>query len=127
MVYSKLYVKIEKDYQIIVVVYVDDIIFGGCKNEICKYFANQMQWEFEMFMIGKFSYFLGLQVNQLEKGIFISQFKYVKYVKEMLKKFTMEDCKAIGTPMNTRCKMRKVDKSPTIEQKMYKSMIGSLL
>lgn len=51
MVDSTLYVKYEKDYQIIVVVYVDDIIFGGCKDE------------FEISMIGEVSYFLGLQVN----------------------------------------------------------------
>lgn len=68
--------------------YVDDIIFGGCKDELCKVFTNQMQNEFEMFMIGELTYFLGLQVNQLKIGIFISQ---IKYVKEMLKKFTMED------------------------------------
>jgi len=71
----------------VIVVYVDDIIFGSKKNKICKEFSNQMQSEFEISLVGDLSYFLGLQINQLNRGIFISQ---IKYVKEMLKKFNME-------------------------------------
>jgi hypothetical protein len=41
-----------------------------------------MKIEFEMSMIGELSYFMGLQVNQISTGIFISQ---EKYLKEMLK------------------------------------------
>lgn len=66
-----------------VVVYVDDIVFGGDDN-VCKDFALQMQTKFEMSMIGELSFFLGLQVSQLGAGIFLSQ---TKYTKEMLKKF----------------------------------------
>lgn len=71
MVDSNLYVKIMKDYQLIIIFYVDDIIFGGCKDEICKEFIDQMQNEFEISMLCKFSYFLGLQVSQLDKYIHI--------------------------------------------------------
>lgn len=60
-------------------------------------------------MMGELSYFLDLHVNQQEKGIFISQ---VKYVKEMLKKFNMEDNKPLSTPMKTSCKLSKMDTSP---------------
>jgi len=42
MVDSNLYIKSKNGNQIIVVVYVDDIIFGGCKDELCKDFANKM-------------------------------------------------------------------------------------
>ena len=45
----------------------------------------------------------------------------------MLKKFGMEDCKPISTPMITGCKLRKDDESKEVDQKMYRSMIGSLL
>lgn len=88
MVDSKLYVRAQNDNQLIIIMYVDDIIFGGFKNKICKEFFDQMQIEFEISMMGEFSYFLGLQINQLDKGIFISQ---IKYMKEMLKKFNMEE------------------------------------
>jgi len=70
-----------------------------------------MQNEFEMYMVGYFSYFMGLQVNQLDKGIFISQ---IKYVQEMLKKFNMEDSKPMSTSMMTNCKLSKEDNCPPL-------------
>jgi len=45
---------------------------------MCKAFANQMKSEFEMSMLGEMNLFLGLQITQTKKGIFISQTKYVK-------------------------------------------------
>ena len=75
-------------------------------------------------MIGELSFFLGLQVNQMKNGIFISQNKYVK---EMLKKFTMDDCKPVSTPMMIGCKLSKDDQAPSIDQTQYRFMIGSLL
>jgi len=83
MVDRNLYIIIEKGTHLVVIVYVDDIIFGGSRDELCKEFADKMQIEFEIFMLGELSFFLGLQVNQMKNGIFISQ---IKYVKEMLKK-----------------------------------------
>jgi hypothetical protein len=61
-----------------------------------------MQIEFEMSMIGELSYFLGLQVNQSSTGIFTSQ---EKYLKEMLKKFQMEDSSPDSTLMVVGCVM----------------------
>jgi hypothetical protein len=75
-------------------------------------------------MIGELSYFLGLQVNQSSAGIFISQ---EKYLKEMLKKFQMEDSSPISTPMVVGSKLSKDDISPDVDQRTYLSMIGSLL
>lgn len=45
-----------------VMVYVDDIIFGGGKNYMCKEISKQMKKEFEMFLLGEHSFFLGLQI-----------------------------------------------------------------
>ena len=55
-----------------------------------------MASEFEMSMIGELSQFLGLQIKQIKNGISVSQGKYIK---DMLKKFGMDDAKAISTPM----------------------------
>jgi hypothetical protein len=77
-----------------------------------------------MSMLGELSFFLGLQISQSNKGIFISQ---TKYIKEMLKKFKMEDCKPVSTPMITGCKLSKDDESPEADHTMYRSMIGILL
>ena len=53
--------------------------------------------EFEMSMIGEFSYFLGLQIKQIKNGTFMSQGKYIK---DMLKKFGLDEAKAISTNAN---------------------------
>ena len=66
----------------------DDIIFGSNDDRLSKKFSTNMQSEFEMSLLGELTYFLGLQISQQEKGIFICQ---TKYIKEMLKKFKMED------------------------------------
>ena len=121
---SNLYVKKEESSQVVVVIYVDDIIFADNREELCKDFAETMRTEFEMSMIGELSFFLGLQVHQTEEGIFISQ---VKYVKEMLSKFKMEDSKPVSTPMTIGCKLSKDDKSLSVDHTLYRSMIGSLL
>jgi len=120
---SNLYFKINHEDILIVEVFVDDIIFGG--NEcMCKAFADQMKSEFEMSMFGEMNFFLSLKIVQSDKGIFISQSKYMK---ELLKKFGMEDSNPVGTPMVTGCKLSKDDDSPKENKKRYRSMIGGLL
>jgi hypothetical protein len=56
----------------VMVVYVDDIIFGINLTTLRRNFSTKMQEEFEMSMLGELSFFLGLQVNQIENGIFVS-------------------------------------------------------
>jgi hypothetical protein len=83
-----------------------------------------MHNEFEMSLLGELSFFMGLQICQRNQGIFISQ---TKYIIEMLKRFGMEYCKPVITPMQTNCKLRKNDDSKSTDQRKYRSMIGNLL
>eukprot|EP00253_Pinus_taeda_P027196 PITA_27196 len=87
-------------------------------------FALVMQKEFEMSLLGELTYFLGLQVQQNRDGIFLSQ---TKYLKQILKKYGMEDLKLVCTPMVTGCSLSANDESTTVHQPTYRSMIGSLL
>jgi hypothetical protein len=80
--------------------------------------------EFKMSMIGELSYFLSLQIKQLKNGTFVSQDKYIK---DMLKKFRMKDAKAISTPMGTNKNLESDASGNMVDQKMYRSMIRSLL
>ena len=80
--------------------------------------------EFEMSMIGELSYFLGLQIKQLKNGTFVSQGKYIK---DMIKKFGMIDSKVISTPMGTNGNLDSDASGNMVDQKLYWSMIGSLL
>jgi len=59
-------------------VYVDDLIFGGDLEKMVHNFAQEMKKQFEMSMLGELTFFLGLQVIQDEKSIFISQSKYLR-------------------------------------------------
>ena len=59
-------------------VYMDDIIFGATNEMLCEDFSKLMQIEFEMSMMGELKFFLGLQIKQTPKGIYIHQTKYVK-------------------------------------------------
>ena len=102
----------------------DDTIFGSNVDRLSKNFATKMQREFEMYLLGELTYFLGLQISQQEKGIFIF---HAKYVKEMLKKFKVEDCKPVLTLMLIGCKLSIDDSSKELDQRLYISMIGSLL
>jgi hypothetical protein len=67
-----------------------------------------MQNEFEMSLLGELSFFLGLHIHQSNKGICIFQ---TKYIREMLKRFRMDDYKPVMTPMQTNCKLSKDDDS----------------
>ena len=73
-----LYPKIENDKLLIIVVYVDDIIFGSNEESMSQNFASVMQQEFEMSLLGELTYFLGLQVQQTKDGIILTQTKYLK-------------------------------------------------
>ncbi|GKF12425.1 retrovirus-related pol polyprotein from transposon TNT 1-94 [Tanacetum coccineum] len=77
-------------------VYVDDIIFGSTKKELCNAFEKLIHEKFQMSSVGELTFFLGLQVQQKKDGIFISQDKYVG---EILKKYGFTEVKTASTPM----------------------------
>ncbi|GKC71155.1 retrovirus-related pol polyprotein from transposon TNT 1-94 [Tanacetum coccineum] len=60
---------------LLVQIYVDVIIFASTNTAMCDEFANQMTNKFKMSMMGKMSFFLGLQISQIPRGIFINQSK----------------------------------------------------
>jgi hypothetical protein len=105
-------------------IYVNDIIFGSTNQDFYEKFGKMMASEFEISMIREHSYFLGLQIKQIKNGIFVSQGKYIK---GMLKKFGMDDAKAISTPMGTNGYLDSDASGNMVDQKMYRSMIRSLL
>src|SRR4030066_1049797 len=85
-------------------IYVDDIVFGGMSSKMVELFVKQMQSEFEMSLVGELTYFLGLQIKQMEDTIFISQSKYSKNI---IKKFGMENAGHKRTPAATHLKLTK--------------------
>jgi hypothetical protein len=105
-------------------IYVDDIIFGSTNQEFCEEFGDMMSQEFEMSMIGELSFFLGLQVKQTKDGTFNCQSKYVN---DLLKRFSMNNSKPIKTPMATNAHLDLDEGGNSVDLKLYRSMIDSLL
>ncbi|GJW77639.1 retrovirus-related pol polyprotein from transposon TNT 1-94 [Tanacetum coccineum] len=87
---------------LLVQIYVDDIIFGSTNPKYSKRFEKLMHSRFEMSLMGEMKFFLGLQIHQSPKGIFINQ---AKYALEILKKHNMDNCHSIGIPLATKPKL----------------------
>ncbi|GJU54242.1 retrovirus-related pol polyprotein from transposon TNT 1-94 [Tanacetum coccineum] len=116
MVDNTLFTKKSKSHLIIIQIYVDDIIFGSTSQNLCNDFAKIMHDEFEMSMMGELNFFLGLQIKQMEDEIFFNQSKYIK---DMLKKFKLENSKPTKIPMSTEIKLTKDDEANSVESSKY--------
>ncbi|GJY94976.1 putative ribonuclease H-like domain-containing protein [Tanacetum coccineum] len=105
-------------------VYVDDIIFRSTNKELYTAFEKLVKDKFQMSSIGELTFFIGLQVQQMEDGIFISQDKYVA---EILKKFNYTNVKSASTPVDLENPLVKDEDANDVDVHLYRSMIGSLM
>jgi isopentenyldiphosphate isomerase len=105
-------------------VYIDDIIFGGSSHVPMSSFQEMMEKEFQMSMMGKLTFFLGIQVKQTKQDTFIHQ---AKYMKDLKKKFNMAELKPVSTPMSTATSLDLDENGKAADQREYRSMIDSLL
>jgi hypothetical protein len=83
---------------LLVQIYVDNIIFGGSSRTLVCRFQEMMESEFQMSMMGKLTFFLGIQVKQTKQSTFVHQFKYTK---DLMKKFNMAELKPVSTLMSS--------------------------
>ncbi|CAL2268742.1 unnamed protein product [Prunus armeniaca] len=87
-------------------------------------FKKNMMKEYEMTDLGTMRYFLGIQVQQSDEGIFISQ---EKYAENLLKKFKMLKSKPMDTPMAINLKLTSNDGAPKFDASIYRTVVGSLI
>ncbi|GJV20571.1 putative ribonuclease H-like domain-containing protein [Tanacetum coccineum] len=111
-----LFIKRYKGDILLVQVYMDDIIFGSTKKELCNAFEKLMHEKFQMSSMGELTFFLGLQVEQKNDGRFISQDKYVGGI---LKKFRFTEVKTASTPMETQKPLLKDEDGEEVDVHMY--------
>nr|GEV92452.1 copia protein [Tanacetum cinerariifolium] len=105
---------------LLVQIYVNDIIFAASTPELCDLFANLMCSKFKMSMMGKISFFLGLQISQSPRGIFINQSKYAL---ESLKKYGFESYDPVDTPMVEKSKLDEDKEGKVVDPSHYHDMI----
>jgi hypothetical protein len=77
-----------------------------------------------MSMMGELTFFLGIQVKQTKQCTFVHQ---AKYTKDLLKKFNMAKLKIVSTPMSSAASLGPDEDGEAVDQREYRSMIGSLL
>jgi hypothetical protein len=105
-------------------IYVDDIIFGSTNKSFCDEFSKIITDMFEMSMMEVLTFFLGFQIKQAKEGTFIRQ---MEYTHDILKKFGMDKAKSIKTSMGTNGHIDLDLDGTSVDQKVYRFMIESLL
>ncbi|GJW59992.1 retrovirus-related pol polyprotein from transposon TNT 1-94 [Tanacetum coccineum] len=109
---------------LLVQICVDDIIFASTDPVLCETFSEIMCLKFKMSMMGKMSFFLGLQISQSPKGVFLNQSKYSL---EIIKKYGMETSDPMDTPMVEKSKLDADPQGKEVDRTRYHGMIGSLI
>jgi hypothetical protein len=109
--------------QLVVGVYVDDLIITGTNCEDIKLFKQEMATIFKMTDLGLLRYFLGIEVRQSKEGISLSRGAYAA---QILERNGMKECNPCQTPMETRLKLSKMSTEPLVNATVYRSIVGSL-
>ena len=115
-------VKKIKNGLLIIVIFFDEIIFGGNDEASDKFSKKNEEWIWHEHD-RRNEVFPKIANCTKKDGLFISK---TKYLKDLLKRFGLESCKPIGTPMIISHKLSSKDETPTVEQKKHRSMIGGL-
>ena len=84
---TTLFIQKDNNYFVIAQIYVDNIVFSATNDSLAQSFADEMKKIFEMSMVVELTYFLGLQVKQMNSGIYINQ---AKYARNLVKRFELE-------------------------------------
>ena len=99
-----IYTRRNRDAQLVVGVYVDDLVIIGASCEDIKKFKMEMADVFRMSDLGLLRYYLGIEVRQTTAGITISQGAYAA---KILEKSGMTGCNTCQIPMAPRLKLSK--------------------
>nr|GEW36833.1 hypothetical protein [Tanacetum cinerariifolium] len=115
-----LFIRREGKDILLVQIYVDDNIFSSTTTELCDKFSEIMYSKFNMSMMGKISFFLGLQISQSPRGIFLNQSKYSL---ESLKKYGMKSCDPMDTLMVEKSKLDEDPQGKAIDPTHYRAFL----
>ncbi|KAD4180022.1 hypothetical protein E3N88_28613 [Mikania micrantha] len=108
---------------LLVGVYVDDLIVTGSCEESIAMFKRQMEGKFEMSDLGPLAYYLGIEVQQGQEGITITQ---TAYVRRILEEAGLSDCNSTKVPMDPGLKLSKTEGGKPVNATNYRRLIGCL-
>ncbi|GJU92104.1 putative ribonuclease H-like domain-containing protein [Tanacetum coccineum] len=113
----------QKGHILLVQIYVDDIIFGSTKKELCDEFEKLMKDKFQMSSYGESYLLLALQVNKKRRHFYQSD----KYVMMILRKFKYTRCESASTLTDLENPLVQDGDAAEVDEHLYRSMIGSLM
>ena len=121
---ATLFVKKVGKTVVYLVVYVDDLLITGNNESYIASMKKELKKGFEMTDLGHVHYYLGIEVIQHPKFIFLSQ---KKYIGDLLNKFGMDDCKPLSTPMEQNLKLTSIEGKEFEDATKYRQLVGSLI
>ncbi|KAJ7533740.1 hypothetical protein O6H91_13G062100 [Diphasiastrum complanatum] len=108
----------------LIALYVDDLIITKNNQEMIDMIKKDLMEQFEMTDLSLMHYYLGVEVWQKGHEVSLTQ---VKYVKELLHRFRLQDCKPVNTPIEPGKRLSKLDESQSFDATMYRQLVGSLI
>ncbi|KAL6461003.1 hypothetical protein MHYP_G00309690 [Metynnis hypsauchen] len=116
-----IYTKLSDKGKVILLVWVDDIVVAA-SNEMClREVKEKLKSKFKMKDLGHLTHFIGIDFTQKDGSIKMNQSKYIK---DILKRFGMAECKTRATPSELKCDL--TPDGEQTDQRKYREMLGSL-
>jgi hypothetical protein len=118
-----IYVRQNGDAQLVVGVYIDDLVITSSDCDDIKSFKEEMAVAFKMSNLSMLHYYLSIEVKQSVSGISLSQGAYAI---KLLERCGLTRCNPCQTPMEARLKLSKQSTQPLVDATAYQSIVGSL-
>jgi len=119
-----LFIHISPRGRTLLLLYVDDMLITGDDPDHISHVKEYLNKEFQMSDLGPLSYFLGIEVLQTQKGIYLSQSKYIQ---DLLNRSGLSDTRTVVTPMDLHLTLRPTDGTPLEDPSRYRHIVGSLV
>lgn len=112
------------DNKLYMILYVDDIIIASNNSRYILEIKKILESEFCMKDMGEVHHFLGIQIQRTAEGMMLRQ---ENYLKNLLKRFNMEECKGVKTPMQERSAAVTEPSACIVDLKPYRELVGCLM
>uniref|UniRef100_A0AAV1VET7 Reverse transcriptase Ty1/copia-type domain-containing protein n=1 Tax=Peronospora matthiolae TaxID=2874970 RepID=A0AAV1VET7_9STRA len=119
-----LYIKTSDGHCVFILVYVDDVLVTGSSLELIAQTKNDLKTRFEMTDSGKCAFVLGIELLDGEDGsVTLCQRRYVD---DILKRFGMDDCKAVASPVDMSSRLVSSDATTKVDAP-FREAVGALM
>ncbi|KAG3176917.1 hypothetical protein PC128_g17075 [Phytophthora cactorum] len=119
-----LYIKVVEGHCVFVLVYVDDVLITGSSPELISRTKNDLKTRFEMTDSGKCAFVLGIElVDGPDGSVTMCQRRYVD---DILKRFGMDECKAVVSPVDMSTRLVSSDAATKVNAP-FREAVGALM